>query len=558
MYDSLRAPPQGTSLHAPHLAGMAEKEDAVRASYKEIQRILATSHNIWSSYAEPSNLKNGFPPECVQLRNILGPIPSYPADRLTDFNSTRLKLKHKRVNDNEYELLTEGTSLWRTSERDCDTGIKTLRHHLLLGVQHSTLCDFAADHRLFKWPGVQNNQESAEGGNYLTVLAFAWAYILSARWIEMQQNEILWSGPEKSNGMQYSQEQAGWLRDRGADEASIEDINVNLGNVDNKAARWLAAILANGEGFKATIVRDSHTYRSPWSIRLLTGKRFQLRRLDGHAPPPPTSCSPPSYEAALGYLSDFCLLHNIHSQSSAALAACLRFPFLRDTTVVLPLPKPYPGTPSPLYTKCDIVFEEAKLLDYYMTISCNIWGVRALLCGAFFDPEICCNVVSPWLEPALEIITSLVREGQYERLAATMGKRQPKLAALWLGAILTGGEKRIFRDVNLGLSAVELHAAAWTGTVHSFIGPWSPAPISINNSAICRSDEARLLFLTECEGFSRVPVCPWQPFGTTPLEHTEIEVRQHAQCNGHCLQCCTSTLTLTIMKSNIMKRWCAH
>lgn len=75
--------------------------------------------------------------------------------------------------------------------------------------------------------------------------------------------------------------------------------------------------------------------------------------------------------------------------------------------------------------------------------------------------------------------------------------------------------RRIFRDIKLGLSAVELHAATWTGTIHSFIGPWSPAPISIHNSAICRSDKARLLFLKECEGFSRAPVCPWQPFGTS-------------------------------------------
>ena len=37
--------------------------------------------------------------------------------------------------------------------------------------------------------------------------------------------------------MQYSQEQAGWLRDRGTNEASIKDINVNLGNVDDKIAR---------------------------------------------------------------------------------------------------------------------------------------------------------------------------------------------------------------------------------------------------------------------------------------------------------------------------------
>lgn len=32
---------------------------------------------------------------------------------------------------------------------------------------------------------------------------------------------------------------------------------------------------------------------------------------------------------------------------------------------------------------------------------------------------------------------------------------------------------------------------------------------------------------------SRVPVCQWKPFGGTPLEHCDVEVRAHAHCHGH-------------------------
>jgi hypothetical protein len=171
-----------------------------------------------------------------------------------------------------------------------------------------------------------------------------------------------------------------------------------------------------------------------------------------------------------------------------------------------------------------------------MTLSCNSWGMRPLLYSAFFDPEVYCNLVSPWLEPAFETIDPIVKRGDYETLAIVMGRRQPTLAALWLGAIITGMEGRIFQAVRTGLSAIDIHAAAWTATIHSFIGLGCSTPCNIGDVEIRRSDECRLLFLTGCEGYSRVPICPWQPFGTVTLQDTEIEVRQHAQCQGHCLQ----------------------
>lgn len=45
-----------------------------------------------------------------------------------------------------------------------------------------------------------------------------------------------------------------------------------------------------------------------------------------------------------------------------------------------------------------------------------------------------------------------------------------------------------------------------------------------------------MLFLTDAEGRTRIPICPWKPFGNTALCDTEIEVRKHGKCTGHHLQ----------------------
>jgi hypothetical protein len=45
-----------------------------------------------------------------------------------------------------------------------------------------------------------------------------------------------------------------------------------------------------------------------------------------------------------------------------------------------------------------------------------------------------------------------------------------------------------------------------------------------------------LLFLSRAGLYERVPVCQWKPFGGTPVEQTDLEVRVHAGCKGHGLR----------------------
>ncbi|KMU92424.1 LOW QUALITY PROTEIN: hypothetical protein CIHG_10235 [Coccidioides immitis H538.4] len=137
-----------------------------------------------------------------------------------------------------------------------------------------------------------------------------------------------------------------------------------------------------------------------------------------------------------------------------------------------------------------------------MTLSCNGWALRSLLHSTFFNPDVYCNLVGSWLEPAFEALEPILDAEDYTGLTILLTRRQPVLGPLWLGAILTGTATTILHAIRSGQWAVDLHAAAWTGTEQSFLTTKLSGPRAAKQSRINRDDECRLLFLTGCDGFS--------------------------------------------------------
>lgn len=181
-------------------------------------------------------------------------------------------------------------------------------------------------------------------------------------------------------------------------------------------------------------------------------------------------------------------------------------------------------------------------LDKPLTLSCNTSGLSALLSSIFFDPNVPCNLASPWLAGALAVLDSVRADSQ--ALTHILVRRNPRLSFLWLGAVITGAHTNLLRRARLGISDIELHSAVWTQTLQSFIQlPLSRSPRA---GRIQRSDECRLLYLASEDHQSRVPLSPLEPFGETAVEDTEIEVRLHVNCGGHGLTyklwtwCCTN------------------
>jgi hypothetical protein len=145
-----------------------------------------------------------------------------------------------------------------------------------------------------------------------------------------------------------------------------------------------------------------------------------------------------------------------------------------------------------------------------------------------------CNFVTPWLQGALAAIDSLAGDKPLV-LGRMFMDRLPEVAFLWFGATFLGLQKKLLQDARFGLIPMDLHAAARSGTVQSFIQQPVSDPI-VEDCRVSRADQCRLLFLSEPGSHKRVPICPWRPFGATALEDTEIEIRVHANCKGHALR----------------------
>lgn len=119
-------------------------------------------------------------------------------------------------------------------------------------------------------------------------------------------------------------------------------------------------------------------------------------------------CETPSSEVALEYLTRFCSYHRLYGQCFAALAGELYIPLLSGSSVPLPMTRPFQRLPANIYMSSLEPFpapqeEQGKILAQCMTLGSNVWGMRSLLCGTFFNIDIECNLVSAWLDPASAI-----------------------------------------------------------------------------------------------------------------------------------------------------------
>ncbi|QSS59432.1 hypothetical protein I7I51_08867 [Histoplasma capsulatum] len=477
------------------------EEDAA-PSAEERQAVYEKGFRIWQSLKLHALQEPRLPLACFQIQPALLHQPHFPDD-----------LDLKRTYD---YLSVTGISVWKRSQGGL-CNLPPLERHLRIpiSIEFPTPLSLAADldrsHQ--KW---FNTEE-----NHLSVLIFAWSYILSARWAQLMPKAILAYTDSKA----YNSD-----KPRERDSAVVD-----LGAVDDNAARWWAAILAPGEGWEAYIPIEKDKFRSPWSITLPAKPKFGLSSHNQHRLLSNTAISAAT---AFRFLSDYCALHDIIDQSYAALSAVLFLPLLHGSRkdIVLPRPnfshrwKPKVGL-SKGNLQLDLAWvQEVHHLDKLLTLSCNTRGIHSLLSSVFYEPGIACNVVSPWLQSIFAVINS-VEDNRI--LTHMLMSRVPHLAFIWLGGAIMDIQKDILRDGQFGLIPTEVHAAVWSGTIQSFMQePIHPAA----NDSILRSDECRLLYLTQEEHHTSWPVCQWMPFGATALKDTEIDVRLHANCTGHGLQ----------------------
>ncbi|OJD10746.1 hypothetical protein AJ78_08325 [Emergomyces pasteurianus Ep9510] len=483
-----------------------ESEDTVRQSSEKNQTVYEQGYGIWTTLHTHAQQEPSLPQTCFQIQDTFRQLPPLVHD---------LDLKC------EYNCLyATGTSIWGTSRGKCKLPPVEKRLELPVSINHSTRLALSESLEPIyqKW---FNREE-----NHVAVLILAWSYILSARWVELMPGAEL----------TYTEKQAEYGNNEGDEQTQVM---VDVGDVDDDAAKWWAAVLSPGEGWQAYLTCGQARFRSPWSTALEAQAKFTL---SCRKPLCHTLTTAPSFITAVRFLAEYCNLHNIVDQTLAALSSALFLPSLHTKKNPISLPKPdcykrqrlKSAISEPTEQKQPGFISEQIVseLDKLLTLSCNTRGLHSLLSSVFYEPGIPCNAVSPWLQSTFTVLDSVKDD---HLLAHIMMNRVPQVSFLWLGGIIVGAHKNVLQDGRFSLQPIELHAASWCDVTQSFLQePVSQPPIT--NGALLRSDECRLLYLTQAERHTRWPLARWMPFGTTALEDAEIEVRLHAQCTDHGLQ----------------------
>ncbi|KAF5558564.1 immunoglobulin variable region used by the itc63b heavy chain [Fusarium mexicanum] len=476
--------------------------DPLRLDHFLFRVFYEKGYRIWSSLRQQATEDPNIPLDNLQVEHLFSHHPYFPVG--IELDSTGL---------------LAATSTWVPGKGSCDLPPFELPFRILPRVATPTRLLIST--KLPLPPSVWFKAND----NHLTVLVLAWAYALSARWADIFSQAL---------PLEYTDSQAEWLATRPCDNTEAV---VDVGNVSDDAARWWAAVLSPGQGWKASMVCGRYKFMSPWSSTLDSLPTLRLFSASRSRTPGHQCCS--SFESAVQYISEYCTLHSVHGQNRAAFATALMLPLANydRVSVVLPVPRmctaPSKVRPTSESMNEPIYGQDIRQFDRLLTLSCNHHGVKCILGSIFYEPSILCNTCGPWLQGTATVFQpGLIQD--LDILARMFSLRSPHLSFLWLGAIIAGLHRGFLKGPGglLGLNRIDIHEAAWTRTLISFIQDHVPQQPD-NTTSISRRHEGTLAFLTQGTARYRFPpMFPHAPLGSTAVEDLDLDVRLHIACQG--------------------------
>ncbi|PYI00192.1 hypothetical protein BO71DRAFT_341601 [Aspergillus ellipticus CBS 707.79] len=315
---------------------------------------------------------------------------------------------------------------------------------------------------------------------YLTSITLAWSYIISCRWVEILQSAGETCMLFHQNDTEYT---VGFW----------ETINQN---------RW-----------SAQIKRDKGTWFSPWML--------QQHNPDLHQNWGWVRTSPDS-ALAFDILLEFCTSEQLEQEFLVGLATVL---LLTSRNTPSPRMEPpitisRPATKSAQsHTKFRQLF---KRIDKCMSLSATQDALESLLCSAFFNPGIPCNLVGA---ESFGIKQALLADGtEYDTFLKGIATRAPYLIFFWRAAVQNDQVLPLLNLALRRLPPICLVAAFWTNTIQSFLQVKYFSQ-SIKPDFITRAEEFSISFY--CRNETPVPWTPSPPFGVTNLENLSLEIKAH-------------------------------
>ncbi|KAM0261687.1 hypothetical protein ACHAQJ_002139 [Trichoderma viride] len=365
-------------------------------------------------------------------------------------------------------------------------------------------------------------QFSDSDSNGVAFMFFAWTYILSVFLLEEQRIPVVYedaavtSGDETPTGNQFT---------------------VDLGDASDEECRWWSALLSPGQGWKAT--QSGHPV---WAVSFTGNVKFTVTS-QHDASQPSEDIKPPTSREAVEFLSRFASMYNLESQAVLGLAMALTVPLHENMSSTIQIPKPYLVKPSAVF-QASIIDKEFRNLSYYMVLSSNPAFVASALWSVFWEPEVDCNLATPWCDPIIDVIKPLIDSEDLETLGHVLALRRPGVAPLWYGLLACGTTETVkaivpYLETLVTTVPAKLmpEVAVWTDTPQSFMDLTGSGPY-LRGDQVSRADVWRLRH--ECWNvwkhgvhFRHLPSTPFKPFGSIEGDEVEAMVRTHLECSRH-------------------------
>jgi len=377
---------------------------------------------------------------------------------------------------------------------------------------------------------------SAQCSNIISVLALAWCYVLSVRWLESlgtTNPPIVYSDFPSTTKLT-------------ADK--VPNLPIRTGFNDSRRLRWLCAILTPGSGYIPTLPRsNAGRHWSPWAVSLTMEDDFTISVPEIYVSSAEGDLNKPltSFEA-LDALKDLCLENQIPwMQIEASLGVALLVPLHRALGAPLRLPRPQQAH-NPGFD-CSARLDLASLnssLPSLMTFSSCYELINSTLCGAFWNPSLSSNLASPWiqaLEDACDAVDDTNVHSHRDEILALMGaRRAPPMGVLFIAAAVTRLLPTISAQVRSGQPPLERHAFPWTGVPQSFMDVGGSGDYGIvreSGTYLRRSDCWRLRRLPPSFDddlhYAEGPFSPWEPPGECLAANCPLRVQNHLKCSRH-------------------------
>ncbi|TVY61264.1 hypothetical protein Focb16_v013816 [Fusarium oxysporum f. sp. cubense] len=486
-------------------------QDAVRSSKQRTHRAFAQGYQTWSALCRTSSEETDLWRDCLQrLRTAFPDHPRLPQNVKADKNFRNV-------------ALIKATTTWlAANEVDHLPPFKDeSTFHVAWDKPTKMILTAEGRHSRATLPDVFGKHS-----RHIPVLLQAWAYILSARWAELVPGAHL-----SRTDISLSNENTSRSP---PEHNSKSQVTINLGAVSEGAAQWWTALLSVERGWSATMSnKEGRCLHSPWSISLEPEIPI-LISVEGKSTTSASADVSTTLSEVYSYLAEYCSVHRIDddvylaSLSGALMISASKYD---GRSIALPVPDAHWGekmeedrrqhqTSSTLTGINNVQF------DRLMTLSCNAKGTRALLTSVFCEVEVSSNIYGMWLQGSFAVLDTIKNP---HSLLEILIRRDPDIGFLWLGSFITGGNDKALREGRAGWWNIDLGAAAWTGTLMSFIQ--MPVPqFATDTRSISRADECRLLSLCHDINYTIPPLFPFPPFGSTAIEDTNIDVHEHILC----------------------------